>query len=215
MNLHALVLYGRDDHHKAEALFKALGRALAGAVALNGVFLVSRTGSNRAMSLWRHLFVAAIYLAMFLPASLIAVSLLRLLSVSGLTALSKWRDLGVFTPSSDEARGKVQADRDEIDEGIVEMMDRAIPCGKTEERIRAVAKASPMDPAGVRKYLAGKFKETLPEVEAKLVALSETFPPEELNAAAMDAYMRLRPNVPKGREGWGKAACWRSRGSMP
>ena len=27
-NLHAQVLYGVDDHHKAEALFKALGRAL-------------------------------------------------------------------------------------------------------------------------------------------------------------------------------------------
>jgi imidazoleglycerol-phosphate dehydratase len=27
-NLHARVLYGRDDHHKVEALFKALGRAL-------------------------------------------------------------------------------------------------------------------------------------------------------------------------------------------
>ena len=32
LNLHARVLYGRDDHHKAEALFKALGRALEGAV---------------------------------------------------------------------------------------------------------------------------------------------------------------------------------------
>ena len=28
LNLHARVLYGRDDHHQAEALFKALGRAL-------------------------------------------------------------------------------------------------------------------------------------------------------------------------------------------
>lgn len=27
-NVHVRVLYGRDDHHKAEALFKALGRAL-------------------------------------------------------------------------------------------------------------------------------------------------------------------------------------------
>lgn len=35
MNLHAQVLYGRDDHHKAEALFKALGRALQMAVALD------------------------------------------------------------------------------------------------------------------------------------------------------------------------------------
>lgn len=28
LNLHAKVLYGKNDHHKAEALFKALGRAL-------------------------------------------------------------------------------------------------------------------------------------------------------------------------------------------
>jgi imidazoleglycerol-phosphate dehydratase len=35
MNLHARVYYGRDDHHKAEALFKALGRALAMAVAID------------------------------------------------------------------------------------------------------------------------------------------------------------------------------------
>lgn len=35
MNLHADALYGRNDHHKAEALFKAFGRALAQAVALD------------------------------------------------------------------------------------------------------------------------------------------------------------------------------------
>jgi len=34
-NLHARVLYGRDDHHKAEALFKALGRALDIATSLD------------------------------------------------------------------------------------------------------------------------------------------------------------------------------------
>jgi imidazoleglycerol-phosphate dehydratase len=34
-NVHARVLYGRDDHHKAEALFKALGRALDAATALD------------------------------------------------------------------------------------------------------------------------------------------------------------------------------------
>lgn len=33
MNLHAHILYGRDDHHQAEALFKALGRALHMAIA--------------------------------------------------------------------------------------------------------------------------------------------------------------------------------------
>jgi imidazoleglycerol-phosphate dehydratase len=34
-NVHARVLYGRDDHHKAEGLFKALGRALDGATRLD------------------------------------------------------------------------------------------------------------------------------------------------------------------------------------
>jgi imidazoleglycerol-phosphate dehydratase len=35
MNLHARVLYGRDDHHQAEALFKALGRALDAATQID------------------------------------------------------------------------------------------------------------------------------------------------------------------------------------
>ena len=35
MNLHAEALYGRNDHHIAEALFKAFGRALAQAVAVD------------------------------------------------------------------------------------------------------------------------------------------------------------------------------------
>jgi imidazoleglycerol-phosphate dehydratase len=34
-NVHARVLYGRDDHHKAETLFKALGRALDTATQLD------------------------------------------------------------------------------------------------------------------------------------------------------------------------------------
>jgi imidazoleglycerol-phosphate dehydratase len=34
-NIHARVLYGRDDHHQAEALFKALGRALDAATLLD------------------------------------------------------------------------------------------------------------------------------------------------------------------------------------
>jgi histidinol-phosphate aminotransferase len=35
MSLHAHVLHGRNDHHRAEALFKALGRALDGATRLD------------------------------------------------------------------------------------------------------------------------------------------------------------------------------------
>ncbi len=35
MNLHAQILYGRNDHHKAEALFKALARALDAATQMD------------------------------------------------------------------------------------------------------------------------------------------------------------------------------------
>ena len=35
LNLHARILYGTNDHHKAEALFKALGRALDAACRLD------------------------------------------------------------------------------------------------------------------------------------------------------------------------------------
>ncbi len=35
LNLHAAVLYGRNDHHRAEALFKALARALDQATSLD------------------------------------------------------------------------------------------------------------------------------------------------------------------------------------
>jgi len=35
LNLHARVVYGINDHHKAEALFKALGRALDGATRID------------------------------------------------------------------------------------------------------------------------------------------------------------------------------------
>lgn len=36
ITLHGRILYGENDHHKIEALFKALGRALKEAIAING-----------------------------------------------------------------------------------------------------------------------------------------------------------------------------------
>jgi len=126
-------------------------------------------------------------------------------AVAGLTAQSKGRRLGIYTASPDAERERLREKREEIGAETVGLMDRAIPCVRTPDGVRALSKASPVDPESVRKYLVGRFKENLSLVAAKLVELAETFEPAELDRAAMDVYMRLRPNVPKGREGWGKA----------
>ena len=126
-------------------------------------------------------------------------------AVAGLTAQSKGRRLGIYTPSPDKQRDELREKREEIGAESVEMMDRVIPCVRTAEGLRALSKASPTDPESVRKYLSGRFKDDLSLVESKLEELAGTFEPEELDRVAMDVYMRLRPNVPKGREGWGKA----------
>jgi hypothetical protein len=127
-------------------------------------------------------------------------------AVAGLTAQSKGRRLGIYTPRSEGEREQVRRKREAIDAETVELMNRAIPCVETPNGLRALKEAAPIDPESVRKYLAGRFKESLSLVEEKLVTLAGTFEPGELDRAAMDVYVRLRPNVPKGREGWGKVA---------
>jgi len=126
-------------------------------------------------------------------------------AVAGLTAQSKGRRLGIYTQSPDEAREKIKARRDEIGAETISLMNRTIPCLRTPDGLRALSKASPVDPESVRAYLAGRFKEDLAFIESKLAELAATYEPEELDQVAMDVYVKLRPNVPVGREGWGKA----------
>lgn len=44
LTLHVNVLYGSNDHHKAESVFKGLGRALAAAVQITGTSVPSSKG---------------------------------------------------------------------------------------------------------------------------------------------------------------------------
>ena len=44
ITLHVNVLYGTNDHHKVEAIFKALGRAVKTAVYVSGDTLPSTKG---------------------------------------------------------------------------------------------------------------------------------------------------------------------------
>jgi len=125
-------------------------------------------------------------------------------AVAGLTAQSKGRRLGIYQPRPEAERETTREQREEMGAETVALMDRLIPCVRIESGLRALSKASPTEPQSVRKYLLGRFKEDLAAVEAKLTELAATYAPEALDREAMDVYMRLRPNVPKGREGWGK-----------
>ena len=125
-------------------------------------------------------------------------------AVAGLTAQFKGRRLGICTPRPEEERAQVLRKREAIGAQTAELMGRTIPCVAMPDGLRALSKAAPIEPEPVRRYLAGRFKESLPVVREKLVTLARTFSPDTLDREAMDVYMGLRPNVPRGRDGWGK-----------
>ena len=98
--------------------------------------------------------------------------------VAGLTAQSKGRRLGIFTPSPEAVRKARKQERDK--EFSVEICGRHVPAINTPEGIRAVNKAKPVDPGGVERYLEGKFGEALPAARAAMSALAKAFKPEPL-----------------------------------
>jgi len=125
-------------------------------------------------------------------------------AVAGLTAQSKGRRLGIYHPRPAEEIEKVRKLREGMEAQEIPLMGRMIPCVMTEQGVRALTGTSPVDPRSVERYLEGKFGEHLDAVRERLGALAETYEDNELLEGAMGIYMRLRPNVPKGREGWGK-----------
>jgi hypothetical protein len=122
-------------------------------------------------------------------------------AVSGLTAQSKGRRLGIFTPSPKSVRRARARQRGE--EFLVELCGRAIPVINTSEGVRAVTKGKAVAPASAARYLESKFGPALPEVTASLHALAESFPPEQLAARAFPLYEQFRPAIPSGVKGWG------------
>ena len=126
-------------------------------------------------------------------------------AIAGLTAQSKGRRLGIYEPRTAAERETVAEGRTAIGAERLEFMGRLVPCVRTPSGLRALAEAAPMDPEGVRRYLASKFGDLLPEVEERLDALARAIPANELGTRAMDLYLRVRPDVPKGEAGWGKA----------
>ena len=126
-------------------------------------------------------------------------------AIAGLTAQAKGRRLGIYEPRPAEEREKTAEERRKLGAEGVEFMERLVPCVRTEKGLRALEGASPVDPESVRRYLVGKFKESLGLVEAKLTELAASYSREDLKRQAMSLYARLRPDVPAGEAGWGRA----------
>ena len=129
-------------------------------------------------------------------------------AVAGLNAYSKGVRLGIFQPRTGEPREKKAALR-KGEVLHVDLLQRAVPAQSTPEGIRALSKDRPISPESVRTYLAGKFGDSLEAVKEAMEDLARSLGPEELAERGFELYEAFRPEVPRGKRGWGAAGVLR------
>jgi hypothetical protein len=122
-------------------------------------------------------------------------------AVTGLTAQSKGRRLGIYKPAPPGAKQARARKRGE--EFYVELCGRQVPAINTTEGVRAVLKDKPIEARGAETYLESKFGESLEHVRAAMRALAKAYRPEQLKDNAFSLYERFRPAIPEGVTGWG------------
>jgi hypothetical protein len=128
-------------------------------------------------------------------------------AVSGLNAVSKGRRLGIYSPPDEGALAeRVAAERAAAERGeqfFVPLLGREVPAKRTEQGIRALKDQDPIDPRSVSRYLAKKFGDALPDAEAALRELAQSYSQDELEGVAYQLYEQFRPAIPEGKKGWG------------
>jgi len=125
-------------------------------------------------------------------------------AVAGLNAYSKGVSLGLFEPTPSEVKEKRRMMRAE-ETVSVDLLHRAVPARQTPQGLRALSKDRPVDPESVERYLAGKFGDALEDAEEAMTALARSLPPSEAASKAYDLYEAFRPQIPRGKKGWGAA----------
>jgi len=123
-------------------------------------------------------------------------------ALAGLNAQSKGRRLGIYKPL-EKAEGMPPKKARRGESFWIELLGRPIPAAWTERGIRAVEGDRPIDPAGVDRYLQGKFGEAFESVRRAMEELARAFSPKELAARAFSLYEQFRPGIPDGVRGWG------------
>ena len=122
-------------------------------------------------------------------------------AVAGLTAQSKAQRLGIFKPTPKELKKVREHERGE--EFWVDLLGRALPAVNTDQGVRAVIKAKPIEPDGVERYLESKFGDALPEARKAMTELASALKPDELAQKGFGLYEQFRPVIPEGVQGWG------------
>lgn len=124
-------------------------------------------------------------------------------AVAGLNAQSKGRRLGIYEPAVPEPSTRKPGQPPKPAPATVALLGRAVPVVKTGDGIRAAIKGTAEHPASVEKYLAQKFGDALPEVEAAMRELARAYPPKRLETVGFALYEQFRPEIPEGVKGWG------------
>jgi hypothetical protein len=126
-------------------------------------------------------------------------------AIAGLNAQSKGRRLGVFEEPKGAQEDKEQKTRQPGEPFMISLLHRRVPVIRTDQGVRATVKGQPIDPAGVRRYLAQKFGHELADARAAMEALAKAYSPDQLAAEAYALYEQFRPDIPEGKKGWGVA----------
>jgi hypothetical protein len=126
-------------------------------------------------------------------------------AVAGLNAQAKGRRLGVYAPSKPPEAGKPPKKTGLGEDFWVQICGRPVPAKNTPEGIRAVVLDKPIDSGSVEEYLQKKFGGTLAAARKAMRALASSFAPADLEEIAFSLYEQFRPEIPRGKKGWGQA----------
>lgn len=78
-----------------------------------------------------------------------------------------------------------------------------MPAKNTADGVRAVSGDKPVEPASVERYLVQKFGDDLKPAREVMETLAGASDAESLAARAFSLYERFRPEIPRGKRGWG------------
>jgi hypothetical protein len=124
-------------------------------------------------------------------------------ALAGLNAQSKGRRIGIYEEKTPEQKEKEKKEAKSANLPMVSILGRSIPVVKTPHGMRAAVKGEPIDPESVETYLEQKFGDQYAAARAAFEHLAAAYTPRELESRGFELYERFRPEIPKGRKGWG------------